>query len=111
MHDVDLGVIFERSSSCEQDCTILLIHGTRAAYFPSPYVDAYGERHRSTRGRPLYLDARRYAVVRDLWVKHLVAREVRQTILVLLHSKTVTNRFMYHGDSAHKVIFGFIRLG
>ncbi|CAM9397496.1 unnamed protein product [Chrysoparadoxa australica] len=25
-----------------QDCTILLLHGMRAAYFPSPYVDAYG---------------------------------------------------------------------
>lgn len=61
-----------------QDCCILLIHGQRAAYFPSPYVDAYGERHRSIRGRPLFLDERRYGVVRGLWVNHLVAHEVCQ---------------------------------
>ncbi|CAB1103163.1 unnamed protein product [Ectocarpus sp. CCAP 1310/34] len=62
-----------------QECAVLLIHGRRAAYFPSPYVDAYGERQRhSFRGRPLYLDQRRYDVVRGLWVKHLVAHEVVQ---------------------------------
>ncbi|CAN0530175.1 unnamed protein product, partial [Ectocarpus sp. 8 AP-2014] len=61
-----------------QECAVLLMHGRRAAYFPSPYVDAYGERQRhSFRGRPLYLDQRRYDVVRGLWVKHLVAHEVR----------------------------------
>ncbi|CAN0029636.1 unnamed protein product, partial [Sphacelaria rigidula] len=59
-----------------QECTVLLIHGKMAAYFASPYVDAYGERHRSARGRPLFLDERRYALVRGLWVKHLVAHEV-----------------------------------
>lgn len=62
---------------CTQECAVLLIHGRRAAYFPSPYVDAYGERQRHTfRGRPLFLDQRRYNVVRGLWVKHLVAHEV-----------------------------------
>lgn len=61
-----------------QECTILLIHGRRAAYFASPYVDSYGERHRSIRGRPLFLDKKRYAVVRGLWVNHLVAHEVRE---------------------------------
>eukprot|EP00752_Nemacystus_decipiens_P017203 g15412.t1 len=62
-----------------QECAVLLIHGRRAAYFPSPYVDAYGERQRHTfRGRPLFLDQRRYDVVRGLWAKHIVAHEVVQ---------------------------------
>lgn len=40
-------------------------------------MDAYGERQRHTfRGRPLFLDQRRYDVVRGLWAKHLVAHEV-----------------------------------
>lgn len=60
-----------------KECAVLLIHGRRASYFPSPYADAYGERQRhSFRGRPLFLDPRRYEVVRGLWVKHLVAHEV-----------------------------------
>lgn len=61
----------------QQECTILVIHGSRASFFPSPYVDAHGERQRhSHRGRPLFLDERRYSVVRGLWAKHLVAHEV-----------------------------------
>jgi Proteolysis_6 C-terminal len=32
-----------------QECTVLLVRGKRAAYFASPYVDAYGERHRQAR--------------------------------------------------------------
>ncbi|CAM9422800.1 unnamed protein product, partial [Choristocarpus tenellus] len=66
-----VGVVF-----LLQECSILLLHGQRAAYFPSPYVDSYGERHRNFRGRPLFLDQRRYGVVRGLWVKHQVAHEV-----------------------------------
>ncbi|CAN0349364.1 unnamed protein product [Discosporangium mesarthrocarpum] len=62
-----------------QECLVLLIHGKRAAYFTSPYVDAYGERHRNHRARPLFLDQRRYGVIRGLWVKHLVAHEVVQS--------------------------------
>ncbi|CAN0458875.1 unnamed protein product, partial [Hapterophycus canaliculatus] len=46
-----------------QECAVLLIHGRKASYFPSPYADAYGERQRhSFRGRPLFLDQRRYEV-------------------------------------------------
>ncbi|CAN0312884.1 unnamed protein product, partial [Laminaria digitata] len=60
-----------------KECSILLIHGSRASFFPPPYVDAHGERQRhSFRGRPLFLDERRYSVVRGLWAKHLVAHEV-----------------------------------
>ena len=65
------------SINTEKECAVLLIHGHRAAYFPSPYVDAYGERQRpNIKGRPLLLDENRYGVVRGLWVKHLVAHEV-----------------------------------
>lgn len=55
----------------------MLIHGKRASYFASPYADAYGERQRhSYRGRPIFLDERRYSVVRGLWLKNMVAHEV-----------------------------------
>ncbi|KAG5175399.1 hypothetical protein JKP88DRAFT_338657 [Tribonema minus] len=59
-----------------QECTVLLTRGKRAAYFASPYVDAYGERHRQPRGRPLFMDERRYSVLRDLYARHAVAAEV-----------------------------------
>jgi Proteolysis_6 C-terminal len=42
-----------------QECTVLLVNGKRAAYFPSCYVDEHGEKHRA-RGRPLFLDPKRY---------------------------------------------------
>jgi hypothetical protein len=44
-----------------QDCTILLLDGMRGTYYPAPYVDAHGEKHRSFRGKPLFIDAKRYA--------------------------------------------------
>lgn len=42
-----------------QDCTILLLDGMRGTYYPAPYVDAHGEKHRSFRGKPLFIDAKR----------------------------------------------------
>lgn len=43
-----------------QDCTVLLLDGLRGTYYPAPYVDAHGEKHRSFRGKPLFIDAKRY---------------------------------------------------
>ena len=57
----------------------LLVHGPRACYFASPYVDAYGERHGQFRGRPLYLDEQRIEVVRRLWATHGVEQQVVQS--------------------------------
>jgi hypothetical protein len=62
----------------QHECSALLIHGVRAAYFPSPYVDTYGERHRNFRGRPLFLDQRRLALLRSVYKRHAVPQEVVQ---------------------------------
>ena len=81
-------------------CTILLIRGSRSAYFSSPYVDEHGEVRLINlsccaifilefamvnyqqedmglvRGRPLYLSQPRYDKVKMLWKSHSVAKEV-----------------------------------
>lgn len=62
-----------------QECSLLFIHGPRACYFASPYVDAYGERHGQFRGRPLFLDPARFEVVRRLWATHSIADQVVQS--------------------------------
>lgn len=61
-----------------QDCSILLCHGPRDIYYPSPYVDMYGESHHNStfRGKPLHLDARRYESLRRLWSLHQIPREI-----------------------------------
>lgn len=59
-----------------QDCEILLCHGSRSSYFPSPYVDAHGERHRYFRGKPLTCDIQRYQLLRKLWATMGVSKEV-----------------------------------
>jgi hypothetical protein len=67
----DGGVVF-----LLQDSTILLSVGGFCSYFPSPYVDDHGERHRQFRGKPLHLDERRYGELRRLWASHGVGNEV-----------------------------------
>ena len=58
-----------------QECDALIMHGLKAAYFDSPYVDFYGETPRY-RGRPLNLDLDRYHTLRSLWSGHLVREKV-----------------------------------
>jgi hypothetical protein len=48
-----------------QDCVGLIIHGQKAAYVLSPYVDFYGETPQY-RGRPLNLDLDRYRIMQGL---------------------------------------------
>ena len=55
------------------------MRGARAAYWEAtPYVDAHGETGgpRRFRGRPLFLDPRRWRRVARLWERHEVAAEV-----------------------------------
>jgi hypothetical protein len=59
-----------------QDCIIVLLFRKKAAYFPSPYVDSYGERHRHFKGRPLFLDQKRMDIVHKLRTDHGIPREV-----------------------------------
>lgn len=69
---------------------MLLIYGDRASYFPGPYVDAYGERHKQFRGRPLFLDQRRLEALRKLWSKQRVAMEV-------VHSRSTSKQVIFNG--------------
>lgn len=48
-----------------QECIGLIIHGQKAAYIHSPYVDFYGETPQY-RGRPLNLDVDRYRIMQSL---------------------------------------------
>jgi len=58
-----------------QECIGLMIHGTKAAYIHSPYVDSHGETPHY-RGRPLNLDMDRYQILYELWTGHLVREKV-----------------------------------
>lgn len=59
-----------------QDCSVLLCHGLRCAYFPTPYVDIHGESRQNFRGKPLYLDLDILGALRRLWLSHGIPREV-----------------------------------
>ena len=59
-----------------QDSTVLLCHGRRCAYFPTPYVDIHGESHQSYRGKPLHLDPQIYGLLKSMWLAHKIPREV-----------------------------------
>ena len=71
-----------------QDCLILLCHGPRAAYFPTPYVDEYGEKHRHFRGKPLHLDRNRCEANLNsffiLMCKKLFSHQLQRTKIVYL---------------------------
>jgi hypothetical protein len=67
---------------------VLLIYQKRASYFASPYVDAYGERHKQFRGRPLFLDDRRLEALRKLWARQGVANTV-------VHARNTARQVIY----------------
>ena len=65
------------------------MHGVKAAYVPSPYVDSHGETPQY-RGRPLNLDLSRYELLRELWVGHLVReRVITERVSVVTLSKVL----------------------
>jgi len=59
-----------------QECQVLINQGPRGVYYASPYIDCYGESQHSFRGKPLYLDNRRYESLNHLWATHQIPREV-----------------------------------
>jgi len=67
----DVGVFF-----LLQDCYVLISHGRRACYLPTPFVDGFGDRHRNYKGKPLKLDYNRLEVLRKMWCRHSIASEV-----------------------------------
>ena len=60
-----------------QECQGLIMHGGKAIYVQSPYVDSHGETPQY-RGRPLNLDLDRYEIFRELWTGHAIRHKVIQ---------------------------------
>jgi hypothetical protein len=58
-----------------QECVGLIIHGQKAAYIHSPYVDHYGEAPQY-RGRPLNLNMNHYRLMQGMWTGHLIREKV-----------------------------------
>ena len=58
-----------------QECQGLIMHGNKAVYLQSPYVDSHGETPQY-RGRPLNLDLDRYELLREVWFSHGVRQKV-----------------------------------
>lgn len=58
-----------------QECIGLMLHGNKAAYIHSPYVDSHGETPHY-RGRPLNLDMERYRILQELWTSHTLRAQV-----------------------------------
>ncbi|XP_062188383.1 E3 ubiquitin-protein ligase PRT6-like [Phragmites australis] len=65
--------------------TILLQRSARLAFWPSPYLDTFGEEdHEMQRGKPLYLSPERYAALTYLVASHSLDRTsevLRQTTI------------------------------
>ncbi|OEL13726.1 E3 ubiquitin-protein ligase PRT6 [Dichanthelium oligosanthes] len=65
--------------------TILLQRSARLAFWPSPYLDVFGEEdHEMQRGKPLYLSQERYAALTYLVASHSLDRTsevLRQTTI------------------------------
>jgi hypothetical protein len=58
-------------------CSVLLIRGSRACYYPSIYLDSNGEVPDGYgQFRPLFLSAKRMKKLEELYLNHQVAREV-----------------------------------
>ena len=56
---------------------IILIRGKWAAYYPSLYVDKYGETDRNMRrGAPLHLNTTRVNKLKNLWFSGGISNEV-----------------------------------
>ncbi|KAJ3037015.1 hypothetical protein HDV00_002148 [Rhizophlyctis rosea] len=66
-------------------CIVLILHGDNGNFMNPPYLDAHGEVDVGLRrGRPQYLNMRRYDEIRKLWLTHgipsFVARKIEQSI-------------------------------
>ena len=60
-----------------QQCQGLLVRGARSVYWPSLYLDASGEvNEQRGQNRPLFLSAKRYKRLEDLYLNHQIAKEI-----------------------------------
>lgn len=62
-------------------CVLILLHNGNGWFINAPYLDPHGEVDQGLRhGRPQYLNAKRYAEIRKLWLQHnipiYVARQI-----------------------------------
>ncbi|GAN09079.1 conserved hypothetical protein [Mucor ambiguus] len=62
-------------------CVLILLHNGNGWFMNAPYLDPHGEVDQGLRhGRPQYLNAKRYAEIRKLWLQHnipiYVARQI-----------------------------------
>ncbi|CEJ03530.1 hypothetical protein RMCBS344292_17511 [Rhizopus microsporus] len=62
-------------------CVLLLLHNGNGWFMNAPYLDPHGEVDQGLRhGRPQYLNSKRYAEIRKLWLQHnipvYVARQI-----------------------------------
>ncbi|KAI9304495.1 hypothetical protein BJ944DRAFT_202608 [Cunninghamella echinulata] len=65
-------------------CVLILLHNGNGWFMNAPYLDTHGEVDQGLRrGRPQYLNAKRYAEIRKLWLQHnipiYVARQIEAT--------------------------------
>jgi hypothetical protein len=60
-----------------QQCQVLLVRGSRSVYWPSLYLDSSGEvNEQRGQNRPLFLSAKRYKKLEDLYLSHQIAKEL-----------------------------------
>ncbi|KAI9321086.1 hypothetical protein BX666DRAFT_1851833 [Dichotomocladium elegans] len=62
-------------------CVLILLHNGNGWFLNAPYLDAHGEVDQGLRrGRPQYLNLKRYAEIRKLWLQHnipvYIARQI-----------------------------------
>ncbi|CAO3609919.1 unnamed protein product [Cunninghamella blakesleeana] len=65
-------------------CVLILLHNGNGWFMNAPYLDTHGEVDQGLRrGRPQYLNAKRYAEIKKLWLQHnipiYVARQIEAT--------------------------------
>ncbi|KAF7728893.1 hypothetical protein EC973_005288 [Apophysomyces ossiformis] len=62
-------------------CILILLHNGNGWFINAPYLDAHGEIDQGLRrGKPQYLNAKRYSEVRKLWLQHTIPIYVARQI-------------------------------
>ncbi|KAI8143673.1 hypothetical protein BJV82DRAFT_558238 [Fennellomyces sp. T-0311] len=62
-------------------CSLLVLHNENGWFMQAPYLDAHGEVDEGLRrGRPQFLNAKRYADTRKLWLQHGIPAYVARQI-------------------------------
>ena len=66
-------------------CSLIILSNDNGAFNPPPYLDIHGEVDRGLRrGKPQFLNVKRYAEFRKLWQSHafpsIVARRLEHVI-------------------------------